>query len=54
MQSYTNKDKKTKKKCFFLILGLLGYIYLFIFVVVEVREFIIMVLKNLAFSTIKS
>ena len=53
MQSYTNKDKKTKKM-FFLILGLLGYIYLFIFVVVEVRAFIIVVLKNLAFSTIES
>ena len=52
MQSYTNKDKKTKKNVFFfLILGLLGYIYLFIFVVVEVRAFIIVVLKNLAFST---
>ena len=54
MQLSTNKDKN-KNKIMFLkkkkkILGLLG----FFVVVVEVRSFIVVVLKSLAFSTSKS
>ena len=47
-QSSTNKDKKTQ--FFFLILSWLGFLFFFL----EVRAFIEVVLKILAFSTSKA
>ena len=49
MQSFNNKDQK-KKKNSFLIQGWLG----FFVVVVKVRAFTVVVLKILAFRTLKS
>ena len=54
MQSFTNKLRQKQKQnnaFFFLILGWLEFIYLFIYF--EVRTFIVAVLKTLVFSTSK-